>query len=764
MTSPQAVSQIPASARERWGQLVRTIDRARHDYYDAVDAQSSLSDQEYDRLYRELEELEDTYPALALPSSPTQHVGGQGANQFAPITHAERMYSLQDVFSLEELAQWCARIDPADELPMTAEVKVDGLAISLTYLDGVLTQAATRGDGRVGEDITANARTIASIPLVLAGTNHPKRIEVRGEVYFPTEAFARFNRERQEENQRREQRNLQAREQGRKTEPLLQIFANPRNAAAGSLRQKNPAVTASRPLAMVVHGFGAVEVQDEAQELPQTQREWYELMRSWGLPVSSYTQVVVGRKQREEYIATYAKCRDQLVHDIDGIVFKLDDVQRQRELGFTARVPRWAVAYKYPPQEVHTKLLDIDVQVGRTGRVTPFAVMEPVAVAGSTVARATLHNASEVARKGVWIGDTVVLRKAGDVIPEVLGPVLSLRPEDAYPFVMPANCPSCGTALAPMKEGDVDLRCPNQRSCPAQLTQRLVYLAGRSAFDIEGLGEESALALTQSTSEHPPVLSNEAQLFDLKIEDLEQVTTTRINARTGVSEQVPVFYTKPTAKKPSVPRKNAISMLEAIEGAKQRPLWRVLVALSIRHVGPTAAQAWAAHFGSMQALRQASLEELAAVEGVGETIAQAWLSWLEVDWHREILQSWQDAGVRMDDAEGEVPAGGAAGGTGGDDVADGAGDGAAAETQELEQTLTGLTLVVTGTLSGFTRSQAQAAIVARGGKAAGSVSKKTDYLVAGEKAGSKERKAISLGVPVLDEEQFVALLAGQAPA
>lgn len=790
---------VPQEARRRWEELAELVERARAAYYDALDAESTTSDAAYDALYRELEDLEAAWPQLRVPHSPTRSVGGGRAQAFSPVTHAERMYSLQDVFSLEEVQEWaervCADLGVADaSLPMTAEVKIDGLAVALTYTDGVLTRAATRGDGTTGEDVTANVRTIASVPHRLSGDQVPSLIEVRGEVYFPVEAFARFNRERQEDNARREARDRALEEQGGgkrvRKEAMLQVFANPRNAAAGSLRQKDPAITASRPLAFIAHGIGAY-TPAPGEQLPALQHEWYELLAGWGLPVSPYNALVVGRAEREAYIERYAEHRHDLIHEIDGIVFKIDARDQQGRLGYTSRVPRWATAYKYPPEEVHTRLLDIDVQVGRTGRVTPFGIMEPVLVAGSTVARATLHNAEEVTRKGVRIGDLVVLRKAGDVIPEIVGPVVEARDGSERVFVMPAACPSCGTPLAPAKEGDVDLRCPNTRSCPAQVTERVAHVGSRGALDVEGLGDEAAAALTQPDAgqeealaalaagryletergrirlrtkdleslapaqrlglartyleehgigEQEPVLTGEAGLFELSEDDLAEVfvyqSVRRRGEATGDWRLARFFWTKQTytpdgdVKKASVPGKNATAVLAQLEAAKAQPLWRVLVALSVRHVGPTAARALAARFGSLEALRQASLDELSQVDGVGPTIAAAWQEWLEVDWHREILDRWAAAGVRTQD---EV-------------------------TTTAPQTLAGLSVVVTGTLEHFTREGAKEAIVARGGKAAGSVSKRTSYVVVGANAGSKETKARELGVPVLDEEGFRALL------
>ena len=785
---PHSLTAVPAPARERWGELVRAVETARDAYYNAVDAQSPVSDAQYDLLYRELEELQATYPALDLPSSPTHSVGGRAVTDFSPAPHHERMYSLQDVFSLEEVQEWADRV-AADtsttdaDLPMTAEVKIDGVAVALTYEDGLLTRAATRGDGTVGEDVTGNVRTIASVPLVLSGDSHPSLLEVRGEVYLPVEAFHAFNEARRTENLARQAR-------GRAP---LQVFANPRNAAAGSLRQKDPAVTASRPLAFIAHGVGAI-VPVPGEDLPAEQHRWYELLASWGLPTSPYNGLVRGRQEREAFIACYADHRHDLLHEIDGIVFKVDSRALQDRMGHTSRVPRWATAYKYPPEEVRTRLLDIDVQVGRTGRVTPFGIMEPVRVAGSTVSRATLHNPTEVARKGVRIGDLVVLRKAGDVIPEIVAPVLEVRDGSERVFVMPNACPSCGTALAPAKEGDVDLRCPNTRSCPAQLTERVAHIGSRGALDVEGLGDEAATALTQPDAGraqalaalaagrvleterariripakelralHPsarveaaerlleargvgaqaPVLTGEAGLFDLTVEDLRDVMVwrevTRKGEPTGDWRLTRFFWSKETydaagaVKRPTAPGKNATSMLDQLVTARTRPLWRILVALSVRHVGPTAARALAARFGSMEALSAATLEELSEVDGVGPAIAASWTDWLAVDWHREVLRQWEAAGVRTAD---DVPAGAGA-----------------------AQTLAGLTVVVTGTLSRFTRDGAKEAIISRGGKASGSVSRRTSYVVVGENAGSKEAKARDLGLSILDEEGFERLLA-----
>lgn len=705
---------VAADIKERYAQLVDRVRAARQSYY--VNDAPTISDAEYDTLYRELEKLEAQHPELVANDSPTQEVGGEASAAFAPVTHLARMYSLEDVFSLDELGAWLDRAETnAQEMTgarpaWLTELKIDGLAVNLLYRKGKLVRAATRGDGTTGEDVTHNVLTIASIPTQLTGSNHPEEIEIRGEVFISSADFTALN--------------------GQMVEQGKAPFANPRNAAAGSLRQKDAALTAERPLSMFVHGIGSRTGLDIT-----TQFETYTQLQEWGLPVSPYSQLLTSRSEILEFIATYGEKRHSLVHEIDGIVIKVNDFSTQERLGYTSRVPRWAVAYKYPPEEVNTKLLDIRVGVGRTGRVTPFGVMEPVKVAGSTVEMATLHNQDVVKAKGVLIGDTVVLRKAGDVIPEIVGPVVALRDGSEREFVMPTDCPSCGQPLAPAKDGDVDIRCLNARSCPAQLTERVNHLAGRGAFDIEALGYEAAKALTSPAAPDQAPLISEAFLFDLTAEDLADVRIEREKKvkgePTGKTELVPYFYTRGTAKKPSVPTRNTEKLFEQLEKAKSQPLWRVLVALSIRHVGPTAARALATEFGSMGAIREASEERLAGVDGVGSTIASSLKEWFAEDWHREIVDHWAAAGVRMEDERDA----------------------------SIERTLEGLTIVVTGTLARFTRDSAKEAIIVRGGKASGSVSKKTSYLVAGESAGSKLDKAEQLGVTVLDEEGFEALLA-----
>lgn len=706
--------------REEYEALADEVRKHRFAYYQQDEP--LISDAEFDELYRRLEAMEALHPELVSNDSPTQEVGGEVSAAFAAVEHLQRMYSLEDVFSLEELKAWITKAEASvaklggnnnGRPKWLTELKIDGLAVNLLYRDGKLVRAATRGDGTTGEDITHNVLTIKEIPQELKGSGFPAEMEVRGEVFIPSEAFAEFNAALIEAGKA----------------PL----ANPRNAAAGSLRQKDPAETAKRPLRMFVHGIGAREGLDTG-----SQSETYRQLDSWGLPVSPYFEVLDGLEDILEFIARYGEKRHKLMHEIDGIVVKVDNFGTQRALGYTTRVPRWAVAYKYPPEEVHTKLLDIAVNVGRTGRVTPFGVMEPVKVAGSTVEMATLHNQDVVKAKGVKIGDIVVLRKAGDVIPEIVGPVLALRDLQDPPvrdFVMPTECPSCGTTLAPAKEGDVDIRCPNARSCPAQLRERVFHLAGRGAFDIEALGWEAAIALTQPAEPETPPLTTEAALFDLKPEDLATVRIRREKrskgAGTGEYELVPYFFSKPTAKAPSKPTANTEKLFKELEKAKSQPLWRVLVALSIRHVGPRASRALATEFGSMDAILRASEDQLAHVDGVGPTIAAAVTEWFAEDWHREIVDAWGAAGVRMEDERDE----------------------------STPRTLEGLTIVVTGSLEHFSRDEAKEAILIRGGKASGSVSKNTSYLVAGESAGTKLDKAEQLGVPVLDEEGFRELLA-----
>jgi DNA ligase (NAD+) len=675
----ETVEGVPVVARERHAELSRELDEHAYRYY--VLDRPTVSDADYDRLMRELQGIEDAHPELRTPDSPTQKVAGAPATQFAPVEHLERMLSLDNAFTDEELAAWALRVERevGAGAAYLCELKVDGLAIDLVYERGRLVRAATRGDGRTGEDVTANVRTIKNVPHRLHG-DAPELLEVRGEVFFPV---ARF-----------EELNASLVEAGKAP------FANPRNAAAGSLRQKDPKVTATRALQLVVHGFGARRGFD-----PPTQSGAYEALGGWGLPVSARARVHEDLDGVRGYIADYAADRHSVEHEIDGVVVKVDQIGLQRQLGSTSRAPRWAIAFKYPPEEVTTELLDIRVNVGRTGRVTPYAVMEPVRVSGSTVEMATLHNAQEVRRKGVLIGDTVVLRKAGDVIPEVVGPVVDLRDGAEREFVMPTHCPECGTELRPAKEGDVDIRCPNTRSCPAQLRERVFHVAGRGAFDIEVLGYEAAQALLEAG-----VLQDEGDIFALDAEALLRA---------------PLFR-----RKDGTLSANAGKLLENLEAAKHRALWRVLVALSIRHVGPTAAQALAREFRSVERIEAAAEEDLAAVDGVGPTIARAVREWFEVDWHRGVVEKWRAAGVDLVEEGGE----------------------------EGPRPLEGVTVVVTGALTGWSRDEATEAIQTRGGKASGSVSKKTGFVVAGEAPGSKYDKALQLGVPILDEAGFAVLL------
>ncbi|WP_280510235.1 NAD-dependent DNA ligase LigA [Nocardia farcinica] len=672
----------------RWQRLAEEVREHQFRYY--VRDAPIISDGEFDALLRELQELEDRHPDLRTPDSPTQLVGGGFATDFTPVDHLERMLSLDNVFDVDELRAWAARVEAetGPDLHYLCEVKIDGVALNLVYERGKLVRAATRGDGRTGEDVTLNARTIEDVPGELSARDEfpvPELLEVRGEVYLRLADFEALNAAIVAEGK--------------------PPYANPRNTAAGSLRQKDPAVTARRRLRMICHGLGRIE-----GYTPASQFEAYRALSAWGLPVSEHTRRVRGIDAVIERVAYWGEHRHDIEHEIDGQVIKVDETSLQRRLGATSRAPRWAIAYKYPPEEATTTLRAIEVNVGRTGRVTPFAVMEPVVIAGSTVAMATLHNASEVKRKGVLIGDTVTIRKAGDVIPEVLGPVVDARTGAEREFVMPTHCPECGTELAPEKEGDADIRCPNQRSCPAQLRERVYHVAGRSAFDIEALGYEAAIDLLQSGA-----IGDEGDLFDL--DEARLLTTSLFTNKNGSLSA------------------NGKRLLENLDTAKDRPLWRVLVGLSIRHVGPTAARALAAEFGSMARIEQASVDELAATDGVGPTIAAAVAEWFTVDWHRAIVAKWRAAGVRMVDERDE----------------------------SIERTLEGLSIVVTGSLQGFSRDGAKEAILARGGKAAGSVSKKTAFVVVGDAPGAKAAKAEELGVPILDEEGFVRLLA-EGPA
>ncbi|WP_422386839.1 NAD-dependent DNA ligase LigA [Agromyces albus] len=737
-----------ADAADEVERLTIRINEARDAYYERDTV--IISDAEYDELMHRLEALERSYPQLQSQDSPTLTVGGRGETTlFAPVEHAERMLSLDNVFSPGELAEWAVRAEAAAARPVhwLCELKIDGLAINLRYRNGRLVTAATRGDGRVGEDVTENIRWIKSIPTRLAGTGHPPLVEVRGEVFFPVAAFGELNAKQAAAGERE--------------------FANPRNAASGSLRQKAEGKNAAQlelmrdrlgRLRMLVHGIGAWPNPPVA-----SQSEIYALLADWGLPTSSHVRVLDSVGAVQEFIAYNGEHRHAVEHEIDGIVVKIDELALHDELGATSRAPRWAIAYKYPPEQVNTKLLDIVVSVGRTGRATPFAVMEPVRVAGSVVRQATLHNQEVVKAKGVLIGDTIVLRKAGDVIPEVLGPVVELREGDERAFVMPTGCPECGTTLRPMKEGDIDLRCPNAKSCPAQVRGRVEHIGSRGALDIEALGEVSAAALTHPAVPSEPPLPTEAGLFDLTVADLFPIEVVVRDVETGLprldDDGIPVYRapfrrqrkrTDPPYDPDSgatdgdaanVPSKAAYELVANLELAKTKPLWRILVALNIRHVGPVAARALADHFGSLDAIRSAGRAELAEVDGVGPTIADSVLEWFGVDWHVEIVERWAAAGVQF--ATPGHPGPGAAAAAGG--------------------VLAGITVVATGSLDGYSREGAQEAIIAAGGKAASSVSKNTDFVAAGPGAGSKLGKAEALGIRVLDAAQF-AVLVTRGPA
>ncbi|MEU8635020.1 NAD-dependent DNA ligase LigA [Amycolatopsis sp. NPDC048633] len=682
------VTDVPADVRERHAALAEDLRNHQFRYY-VLDS-PIISDGQFDELLGELQQIEDEHPALVTPDSPTQRVGGTFSTEFTAYDHLERMLSLDNVFDQEEFVAWVERVEKeVGRTEFLAELKIDGLAINLLYENGHLTRALTRGDGRTGEDVTLNVRTLDQVPETLTGTDEfpvPALVEVRGEVFFRVEDFLQLN--------------------AMIVEAGKPPFANPRNTAAGSLRQKDPKITRERKLRLICHGLGKRDGFE-----PARQSEAYDALAAWGLPVSPHSKVLTTAEELADHITYWGEHRHDAEHEIDGVVIKVDQVTLQRRLGTTSRAPRWAIAYKYPPEEAITTLLDIQVGVGRTGRVTPFAVTEPVKVAGSTVARATLHNQEEVKRKGVLIGDRIVIRKAGDVIPEVLGPVVDARTGDEREFVMPTHCPECGTELAYQKEGDKDIRCPNTRFCPAQLRERLFHLAGRGAFDIEVLGYEAAVALLDAR-----VVADEGDVFDLNEDSLAEVE---------------LFRTK--AGELSA---NARKLLANLDVAKDRPLWKVLVALSIRHVGPTAAQALAREFGSIEGIEQATEEELADVDGVGPTIAHATQEWFDVGWHREIVEKWRRAGVRMEEERDE----------------------------SVPRNLEGLSIVVTGSLDGFSRDEAKEVIMARGGKAVGSVSKKTSFVVVGDSPGSKYDKAVQLKVPVLDEAGFRVLLERGAEA
>ncbi|GAB3653573.1 NAD-dependent DNA ligase LigA [Glycomyces tarimensis] len=702
------------TARERHEQLAAEITEHRRRYY--VDNEPTVSDAQFDELMHELVDIETRYPELKSADSPTEQVG-TFSEAFTPVTHLEKMLSLQDVFSEDEVRLWAERVsEEAADAQYLCELKIDGLAVDLVYEHGRLARAATRGDGVTGEDVSANVATIAAIPQRLKaaeGFDVPELLEVRGEVYFPTADFDRLNETQVEAGKA--------------------PFANPRNAAAGSLRQKDPAKTAERPLSFISHGLGALRGFE-----PRSQSHSYAALDAWGLPTSPYWRVVDTMEGVFDYIHEFGGRRHELVHEIDGIVVKLDDIDSQHRLGATSRTPRWAVAFKFPPEEVNTRLLDIKVSIGRTGRATPYAVLDPVRVAGSEVEFATLHNADQIKAKGVKIGDTVVVRKAGDVIPEVVAPVEAARDGSETDFVMPEVCPECGSTLAPAAEGDIDLRCPNARSCPGQLRERLAYLSGRSCFDIDRMGYIACAALVQPLEPAEPVLTDESGVFDLTMDRLLPIKVVvrdpdsglpKPDPKTGEDKVVTYFATKD-----GEPKKTAVQMLENLEKAKAQPLWRVVNALSIRHVGPVAAQALAEHFGDLDRVIEADEAELADIDGVGPTIAKAVKDWFAVDWHRGIVERWRAAGVRMRDEQPDP-------------------------SERPAPTLEGASVVITGSIAGYTREGAAAAVKARGGKVTSSVSKKTSAVVAGDKPGSKYDKAVSLGVRIVPGERFEGFLA-----
>ncbi len=707
---------MPQNPAERIAFLVDEIHRHRRAYYQENSV--LISDAEYDKLMQELELLESEHPEFITGDSPTQSIGGYANEAFAPVEHLDRMWSLDNAFDNEELVAWANRVDATSFL---CELKIDGLAINLRYENGILISAATRGDGAVGEDVTNNVRTIKQIPQKLKGESHPSLVEIRGEIFFGVADFAKLN-------------------EGLVADGKAP-FANPRNSASGSLRQKDSTVTANRPLQMLVHGVGAWP------DAPlKNQSELYELLKSWGLPTSDKYKVVNSIEEVVQYIDSFKAKRQELEHEIDGVVIKVDSLEKQRTLGFTARAPRWAIAFKYPPEQVNTKLLDIRVSVGRTGRATPYAVVAPVKVAGSTVEFATLHNQDVVKAKGVLIGDTVVLRKAGDVIPEILGPVVELRTGKEREFVMPANCPDCGAKLAPSSEGDVDLRCQNSEHCPAQLRERVAYIGSRGVLDIEALGYVAAVALTQPVDPSTAPLKSEANLFDLTMEQLLPIRVKVLDPDTGLpkldenGEAKNVDFFRKKGKKgetEDVPAEVAIKLLNNLRDAKTRPLWRIIVAFSIRHVGPVAARSLANYFGSIDRIFSASEADLSEVDGVGPILAKSLIEWIQVDWHKNLVESWRKSGVLL-----EVP-----------------GHEGPGKSSAVGGVFSGLSIVVTGTLSNYTREQIEELIISNGGKAASSVSKNTAFVVAGANAGSKLAKAESLSVPVISEDDFAKKLA-----
>ena len=696
----QALAEATSDPAARVEALRREIEHHSYLYY-AQDA-PEISDGAFDSLMRELRELEAAHPELVDPASPTQRVGGYVGEQFAPVRHERRMYSLDNAMDLGELDAWLDRVVEAfgRMVPVVCELKIDGSSIALTYEGGRLVRAATRGDGTTGEDVTVNMRTVKDVPLRLreaslaALADAAAPLEVRGEVYMPKGSFAALN---------------EAAEANGKA-----AFANPRNAAAGSLRQKDAAVTAGRDLSTFIYAVG-----DERALAATSQSELLAWLREAGFHVNPDVERCETREAVHAFCERAVERRDSLPYEIDGVVVKVDSFAQQASMGYTARAPRWAIAFKFPPEEKTTLLRDITVQVGRTGKLTPVAEMDPVVVAGSTVARATLHNEDEVQRKDVRVGDTVIVRKAGDVIPEVLGPVLALRPADAQVWHMPACCPSCGSPVI-REEGEVDFRCISI-DCPAQALERLLHWASRGAMDIDGMGEEIVSRLVESGR-----LTDVADYYTLDATELALLDMGRVN-----KEGEPIRLGETVAKK----------LVAAIDASRTRPFSRALFGLGMRHVGKTIAELLAAAYPSIEALMAASEEDLAAIDGVGPKIAHSVYLFLRTPDNAAVIERLQKRGVALADEAGEPG-------------------------EQLPQTLAGLTFVLTGSLveSGMTRDEAGAALKARGAKVSGSVSKKTSYVVAGEAAGSKYDKAIALGVPVLDEAALLRILeTGEAP-
>ncbi len=694
----------PREVRERTQYLRQQLEYHAYRYYALDDPE--ITDAAFDALLRELQDIEARYPELVTPDSYTQHVGGYVSSQFASVAHARRMYSIDDVMNLGELDEWLERTarELGEEPAYTCELKIDGLGVALTYRDGTLVRAATRGDGTMGEDVTLNVRTIRDVPIQLNEealahvTSADGLIEVRGEVYMPKESFVRLNEAADEE--------------GRSP------FANPRNAAAGSLRQKDPKVTASRDLATFMYALADMDSVGMGSQL-----DFLQWLRDAGFSVNPNVSRVQGAKNVHDFCQRALGRRDDLNYDIDGVVVKVDPFAQQRLLGFTARAPRFFIAFKFPPEERRTVLRAISVQVGRTGVLTPVAEFDPVLVAGSTIARATLHNIDEVHRKNVRVGDTIVVHKAGDVIPEVVGPVLDLRPAGAEEFQMPRTCPSCGSPVV-REEGEVAYRCVSI-DCPAQAAERLLHWVSRPVMDIELLGEKLVSALIEAGLVH-----DVADFYHLTAAQLEQVPTGRTYATTTKAHQAgdPVLVGEKTARK----------VVDNIEASLTKPFSRVLFGLGIRHVGKTVAEAITATFPSIDALRAATPEQIAAVDGVGPQIAGSVAEFLSVPANLAVIERLREAGLTLE------------------------------ETAEpgREQTLSGLTFVLTGTLERWTREEAGEALKALGAHVAGSVSKKTSYVVAGPGAGSKLAKAQELGVEVLDEDGLAKILAqgGMEPA